>query len=208
MPRDDPGGVQRSGPAGPRRAAPDPPVRPRISDPDERDDARQILTVLLAAVQRERARADQFYLRSRNILTFVSAAFVAAQAALLANVGREISGVRLVSAGELKTIGWIAAGALLFVVITGAVVFGRADRARPGQATSGKDLLKQWMAPEEADAKLSVLAMLVTKVAGEEMAWASGNEDRGRHARTAARAAAVAVLLILAELVALFLALK
>ncbi len=43
-----------------------PKTRPVILDPDQRDDARQILSVMLAATQRERARADQFYTRCRG----------------------------------------------------------------------------------------------------------------------------------------------
>lgn len=155
-----------------------PAIRPTISDPDHRDDARQILSVMLAATQRERARADQFYTRARNLLGYTTALFGVVQAAFLANLGRERAGDLLITASERHEIAYAAGTALALLVLSAICLFAFADRAQAVDTVEGHDLLEVWLGGQYADQP--TLATVLGKVAAEEESWAAANSCRAR----------------------------
>jgi hypothetical protein len=187
-----------------------PAVSPRkqLTDEIERDDAKQVLGVLLAAVQRERARADQFYVRARNLLAYGTALFVGIQAAFLANLGREtVSGKLLITGVERGNVATAAAVGLGALALATVVLFMFADRARRVDTTQGDDLLEAWLDPYGKYSRSSVLETLVAKVAREEEAWASANRRRGKLNSGLALLAGTAAIAALVELVILYTAL-
>ncbi len=99
--------------------------------PDKCDDARQVITIGLAATARERAAADLMYTSGRNAVTVVGTLFTVAQVALLSSVGREVNGVLLLNSDER---GWLLAQAVVAAVGLFAAIgylFTRLGRPRP-----------------------------------------------------------------------------
>lgn len=194
----------------PGSGEPRPPARPRprLTDSDERDDARQVLTILLAATQRERARADQFYTRARNLLAYTTALFTAVQVAFLTGLGRTTSGgAALITTTERATAAGAALIGLLALIVGVFVLFGFADRGRSLDTVSGDDLLETWLDPRDEESAVSLLEALNGKVAAEEESWAKANRKREKLNRWLAGIAGFAAIVTLAELIILYLAL-
>lgn len=176
----EPGSVaeEEGGGAGDNAGESVPKTRPVMSDPDHRDDARQILSVMLAATQRERARADQFYTRARNLLAYTTALFGVVQAAFLTNLGRERGGELLITASERHEVAYAAGTALILLVISAICLFAFADRAQSVDTVEGHDLLEVWLDPTGKYSDEPTLATVLGKVATEEESWAAANRSR------------------------------
>jgi hypothetical protein len=176
--------------------------------PDERDDVRQFVSVALAGIQRERAAADAHYLRGRNVVTFVAAFFAAVQAALVANVGKEAAGVRLLAGSELNDVLWPAAiAAILLLASVGCLLFWL-DRARPLDVTSGDKLERIWEDGHSQNAGTAKLLVLLKALIEEEKEWSTTNEKRRDAGRALSFVAAGAALFCGVELFVLLLSIR
>lgn len=114
------------------------------------DDAKQVLALTLAAAQRERSAADQMFVRARQLVLVAASLFGAAQAAAIANVGRESLGALLLSSSELTLVGAVGVAAALQLFGAVAWLFLRVDRARktPG---AGAHAIAHWWAKDDDD---------------------------------------------------------
>jgi hypothetical protein len=176
---------------------------------DERDDVRQFVSVALAGIQRERAAADAHYLRGRNVVTFAAAFFVAVQAALVANIGKETkSGQQLLERAELGDVLWPAGiGALLLLVSVAFLLFWL-DRARPLDVTTGDKLEGIWQDRHGQNGGSAKLLVLLKVLIEEEKDWSTTNESRRVAGRALSFVAALAALSCGAELSVLLLSIR
>jgi hypothetical protein len=182
--------------------------RPVLSGADDRDDVKQLLTILSATVQRERARADQFYSRARNLLAYSTALFTGVQATFITNLGRENSeGVALISSDERIGIAVPALLALITLSAAAVVLFSSSDRARRMYVPSAGEIATAYLAPEGRDRELPALLSMVTQVRRESEALHAANEAREKSNRLLAVLVGTTALLCLGEMVAIYLAL-
>lgn len=173
-------------------------------DPDARDDAKQVLALAIAGIQRERAAADQYYARGRNMVTIVAALFAAVQAAFVANVGREAAGKLLLSSGERHAIIIPAIiGGVLLLVAVGALLF-YLDRSRPMEVVGAGTLREIWIDPFGQHTDTPVLEMLAARAIHEEDEWSDANEDRRTAVIVVGVICALAAVAALAELTLLY----
>lgn len=177
--------------------------RPKLSE-DDRDDARQVLALATAAIQRERGAADGFYLRGRNFFAISSALFAATQAAFVASVGRESAGEVLLSSAELSDVLKLAAGAGAALVICLVLLILWLDRPRKMDLVGADELRSAWIDETGQHHDVAVLDVLALRAIQEEEAWASSNVQRGKSLKAVALAAGFAALLTLGQLIALY----
>lgn len=178
----------------------------RAEGPTEQEDAKQALTVMLALLQRERARADQFYTRARNLLAYTTALFTGVQIAFLAALGRETkNGDVLVTAPERHDVATAAVVALGALIIAVAVLSAGADRSQRTRMVSGEDVLRTMAFPPRG---LSAVQALVGRLADEEDSWATVNNRRSKLNLVLAVLCGVVAVAALIELVLLYTALS
>lgn len=179
-------------------------VRPTLDDEGERDDAKQVLALAIAAIERERGFADQCYLRGRNAFAVSATLFSAAQAAFIASVGREVGDEALLTEPERADVLIPAGiGALFLVVALGLLVFWL-DRPRKMTVVGAETLREAWFDPHNKHPDTPVLEVLVSRAIKEESAWAKSNEDRTRALRFIGIACGLAGLASLVQLFVLY----
>lgn len=135
---------------------------------------------MMAAVQRERARADQFYLRARNLLAYATGFFTIVQVAFISNLGREIDGAQIVSDGERLAVGLAAISGLIGLALAAGLMIVFADRARPVDVVGGDDLVRSWFNPNDEERGVARLWVLIAKVRAEEESLAGENDARNK----------------------------
>jgi len=155
-------------------------LRPTLRDPDERDDAKEMLKVAIASIQRERSFADQCYTRGRNAFAVSATLFTAAQAAFISSVGRQLKGEPLLKGSEKSQVLIPAAvGAVLLVVALALLIFWL-DRPRKMVLVGSRTLWDIWLNKSGRYDDTPVLEALVVEALHEESAWAAANRDRRR----------------------------
>jgi hypothetical protein len=177
--------------------------RRTLSD-EERDDAKQVLALAIASIGRERAAADQIYVRGRNTVAFTATLFAAVQAALLSSIGRESAGRVLLEASvrsDAATAGAVAAGGLLMAV---ACLFFWLDRPRSIAAVGAETLTNAWLDPRGEYRDEAVIEVLVSKSIAEESQWARANASRRRAAKWLSRLCGLTAVAAVVELVFLY----
>ncbi len=177
--------------------------RPILSDP-ARDDAKQVLALAVAGIQRERAAADQTFMRGRNFLAFTATLFFAVQAAFIANVGRESQDKLLLSSAERTDLMWWAAIAAAGVLAALGMLLFWLDRPRKIQAVGGDTLLDAWFDPEKKYGHEAVLETLAGAAIQEEQQWADANKSRKRAVAWIGLTCAAVAITALIELVVLY----
>jgi hypothetical protein len=171
---------------------------------DDREDARQLLTVLLAAVQRERARAEQFYTRARNLLAYTSGLYTLVQAAFFSALGREADGALLITSAERTPIAVAAGVGAIALAVAVLIWLLAADRPKKVTVVGGYSLIDAWFEPDEKDQRLEPLWRLIGKVVDEEETLAAANEDRDVANRRLTWAVGVTATASLVQLVFLY----
>lgn len=144
----------------------------------EREDASQVIALAIAGAQRERASADQYYLRGRNLLALVAALFTAVQAAFLANIGRQVGSEVLLTSSERGTVLIPTAIAVVFLAATFVVLFGLLDRGRDKHLIGADALTRAWLDPTGEHKDKAVLEVLAARAIQEESEWADANRGR------------------------------
>jgi hypothetical protein len=191
-------------------ATPAVPLKPRatLTDEHERDDVRQVIAILLAAIQRERARADQFYTRARNLLAYTTALFTGIQAAFLVNLGRaNTRGVPFITPSEREQVAWAAVLGLGFLVVGAILLFVFADRARRVEVTTADQVFEALFDPNHRFSDTPVLVTLAAQLGSEQESWAEANQARGHLNLGLAVICLIASGIALVELVFLYSAL-
>jgi hypothetical protein len=171
---------------------------------EERDDARQVLTLAIAACSRERAAADQYYARGRNLWVICATLFTAIQAAFLANVGRRSGSNILLTAHERGDIVWWAVGAGVLLAISLGLLLGWLDRPRTMRSVGAQALTDAWLDPEKKYAERAVLEVLAARAIQEEAGWADANKDRKRALSFLAWSCGLTALVSVVELMILY----
>jgi hypothetical protein len=190
--------------APPAEATPIHVPRRELTDSNERDDVKQLITVLLACLQRERARADQYYVRARNLLAYASALFTAVQVAFLANLGRQNPNDNLLISNAERNdiaIAAVIGAALLAIAVITLIAF--ADRARMVDVVGGSDVIAAWADPD-GKAKEAVLETIALDLAAEERSWSEANDMRAKLNVAMAVVTLLASAAAIAELVFLY----
>jgi len=177
--------------------------RPTLTD-DERDNAKQVLTVALAAIQRERAAADQMYVRGRNTVAFTATLFVAVQAAFLSSIGREIDSRPLLSASERADVFLPAAIAAGLLAVAVGCLFFWLDRPRPIAAVGAETLTNAWLDPRGEHRDEAVIEVLAVRSIQEESGWARANGGRKRALSWVSFMCGLAGVAVLVELAFLY----
>jgi hypothetical protein len=185
-------------------------VKPRreIDDDHHRDDLKQVIAVILASVQRERATADQFYVRARNLLAYATVLFTAIQAAFLANLGRLSGTTPIIDGAERNDVATAAGISLGFLLIALIVLVGFADRARGVDVVTGAAALESYEDSEHNHQDAAVLEVLAVALATEDSAWGASNLTRKHLTTVLAWLTATSAAAALAELVLLYQALS
>jgi hypothetical protein len=178
----------------------------RMTD-EERDDAKQVLALAIMAIQRERAAADQFYVRGRNFLAFIATLFVAGQAALVATIGREARGRVLLSSSDLSMIRWPAAVAAGLLLIAFTLLMFWVDRPRRMDLVGSGTLSEIWVDDDGTYAAVTKLEALVLAALEEESCWARTNSERRKALTVGTTVGAAAALAVVVELVFLYMGL-
>jgi hypothetical protein len=173
---------------------------------DEREDARQVISLAIAASQRERAAADQTYIRGRNFIAFVASLFVAAQAAFVATIGRESGGKALLDANDLALIRWPAGTAAVLLVAAFAVMMMKLDRSKDMTLLGSRTLSDIWFGEESPGGVSRLDALLVASLAEEE-AWATANAARRKALGCVSIVGGLAAVAVFVQLVCLYIGL-
>lgn len=147
-------------------------MRPELSEAD----AKQLIPILMAGIDREIASADAHYARGRNLVALVGTLFVAAQASFLASIdkstveaGRRAS---LVTAAEREDIIWWAYGSGALLLVAVLVLFLGLDRARKVPVV-GTATIDAWPTKDDPDEPLAIY--LVDALKAEQDRWSLGN---------------------------------
>lgn len=178
-------------------------------DTDERDDARQMIAVGLAGVQRERAAAEAHYVRGRNVVTFTATLFAAAQAAVIANVGKlDAAKQAVLSDGELDALLYFAAVAAVLLLVAVVMLFIKLDRPRDIDPVGGEKLQMIWEDRYGQNAGTPRLMILMKAVVEEEKSWSVTNSNRVFWGRVLSIACALAALVALGETVTLLFSIR
>jgi hypothetical protein len=173
----------------------------------ELEEAKAVLALAAAGIQRERAAADGHYTRGRSAVTVTATLFLAVQAAFMANVGRESEDKVLLSSGERGDILIFAIASAVFLVAAIAMLIAWLDRPRKMVVVGGKTLRDAWLDQYGQHTDVAVLDLLALRATQEEDEWAASNENRYRALKFVGAACAIAVLLTLVELTLLYLSL-
>lgn len=175
-------------------------------DAEERDDARQLIAVGLAGIQRERAAADSHYVRGRNVVAFTATLFGAAQAGVLASVGKlDAAGKQVLSDSELNHLLIIAAVAAVLLVVAVGILFLKLDRSRDIDPVGGEKLQMIWEDRYDRNPGTPRLMILLKAVIEEEKDWSVTNGNRAVWGLVLSIACSTAALVALGETVTLLL---
>jgi hypothetical protein len=177
--------------------------RPELSG-SELEEAKAVLSMATAGIQRERAAADGHYSRGRSAVTVTATLFLAVQAAFVANIGRESGGKVLLSSSERGTIAvfaLIAAGCLVAAIV---LLLAWLDRPREMVVVGGKTLREAWLDQYGQHTDTAVLDLLALRATQEEDEWARSNEDRYRALKFVGATCGLTVLVVLTELILLY----
>ncbi|HKG38480.1 MAG TPA: hypothetical protein VKB25_05775 [Conexibacter sp.] len=172
---------------------------------EEREDARQVIALAIAASQRERAAADQTYIRGRNFIAFVASLFVAAQAAFVATIGRESGGEALLDAKDLALIRWPAGTAAVLLVAAFAVMMMKLDRSKDMTLLGSRTLSHIWSGDDNGG--VSRLDALVVASLAEEEEWATANAARRKALGCVSIVGGLAAVAVFVQLVCLYIGL-
>jgi hypothetical protein len=168
------------------------------------DDQRNLITVVLAGIQREIAVAESHYLRGRSFITMAGTLFVAAQAAFIAMLGRTAASTRsaLIDAGERGTVIYVAAGAAVALLIAVVVLIVALDRGRDVSVFGSRSYDAFW---DDGHAKSEPMTSYLTDtLVGEIDNWTTSNTSRRRAGYVVAVFAALSVAVSLAQFVLVY----
>ncbi len=173
---------------------------------EQREDARQVIALAVAAAQRERAAADQTYIRGRNFIAFVASLFVAAQAAFVATIGRESGHRVLLDTKDLDLIRWPAGAAALLLVVAFAVMMTTLDRPKGMTLLGSRTLGDIWLGEENPGGVTRLDALVMASLAEEEE-WATANAARRRALSYVTVVGGLAAVAVFVQLVCLYIGL-